>query len=151
MKVQTVISTLQPALVLDVQRSGLVPDVERSADSLVRDGTHVPPSQSEFWRLGFGASLEFGVWSLEFPPTRVPAKSVTAYSRRRTPPSRALSAFSLIEILITVGLLSFIILGLLLMFNQVQRAFRSSTTQADILEAGRAVADMLARELEEMT
>jgi len=60
-------------------------------------------------------------------------------------------AFSLIEILITVGLLSFIILGLMLMFNQVQRAFRSSMTQTDVLEAGRAVADMMARELEEMT
>jgi type II secretory pathway component PulJ len=59
-------------------------------------------------------------------------------------------AFSLIEILITVGLLSFIILGLLLMFNQVQRAFRSSTTQTDVMESGRSVMDMVARDLEEM-
>jgi type II secretory pathway component PulJ len=59
--------------------------------------------------------------------------------------------FSLIEILITVGLLSFIILGLLLMFNQVQRAFRSSMTQTDVMESGRAVMDMLARDVEEMT
>jgi type II secretory pathway component PulJ len=58
-------------------------------------------------------------------------------------------AFSLIEILITVGLLSFIILGLLLMFNQVQRAFRSSMTQTDVMESGRAVMDMLVRDLEE--
>src|SRR5437899_453189 len=33
--------------------------------------------------------------------------------------------FSLIEIMVTVGLLSFIILGLLVMFNQTQRAFRT--------------------------
>jgi hypothetical protein len=60
------------------------------------------------------------------------------------------AAFSLIEIMITVGLLSFIILGLLAMFNQVQRAFRSSMTQVDVLESGRAVTDMLARELEQV-
>jgi hypothetical protein len=60
-----------------------------------------------------------------------------------------LSAFSLIEILVTVGLLSFIILGLLMMFNQTQRAFRSSITQTDVLESGRAIMDMLARELEQ--
>src|SRR6476646_10360529 len=59
-------------------------------------------------------------------------------------------AFSLIEILLTVGLLSFIILGLMLIFSQVQKAFRSSMTQTDLMEGGRAIADMLSRELEEM-
>jgi len=38
-----------------------------------------------------------------------------------------------------------------MMFNQVQRAFRSSMTQTDVLESGRAVTDMLARELAQMT
>jgi hypothetical protein len=60
-------------------------------------------------------------------------------------------AFSLIEIMVTVGLLTFIILGLLLMFNQTQRLFRTGMTQTDVLEAGRATMDMLARELEQMT
>ncbi len=49
------------------------------------------------------------------------------------------SAFSLIELMITLGLISFIILGLMLMFQQVQRSFRGSMTQTDVLEAGRAV------------
>ncbi len=62
----------------------------------------------------------------------------------------ARGGFSLIEIMITVALLSFIILGLLAMFNQVQRAFRSSMTQVDVLESGRAVTDMLARDLEQI-
>jgi hypothetical protein len=61
------------------------------------------------------------------------------------------AAFSLVELMITLGLVSFIILGLLMMFQQVQRSFRSSMTQTDILESGRAVADQIARELEEMT
>jgi Tfp pilus assembly protein PilV len=65
--------------------------------------------------------------------------------------SRRAHAFSLIEIMVTVGLLSFIILGLLLMFNQTQRAFRSGLTQTDVLEAGRATMDLLTREMEQMS
>ena len=53
--------------------------------------------------------------------------------------------------MVTVGLLSFIVLGLLAMFNQTQRAFKSGMTQTDVLESGRATMDMLARELEQMT
>jgi len=72
-----------------------------------------------------------------------PIKSGFGLSRR--------GAFSLIEIMVTVGLLSFIILGLLLMFNQTQRAFRSGLTQTDVLESGRATMDLLGRELEQMS
>jgi len=53
--------------------------------------------------------------------------------------------------MVTIGLLTVIVLGLLLMFNQTQRAFRSSMTQTDVLEAGRATMDMVARELEQMS
>lgn len=59
------------------------------------------------------------------------------------------SAFSLVEILVSISLLSFIVLGLLLMFNQTQRAFRGSMSQTDMLESGRIVTDMLAREIEQ--
>ena len=52
--------------------------------------------------------------------------------------------------MVTVALLSFIILGLLAMFTQTQRAFRGSMKQVDVMSAGRAVTDMLARELREM-
>jgi hypothetical protein len=52
--------------------------------------------------------------------------------------------------MVTIALLSFIVLGLLAMFNQTQRAFRSSMTQVDVLEAGRAVTEMIARDMEQM-
>jgi len=58
-------------------------------------------------------------------------------------------AFSLIEIMVTVALLSFIILGLLAMFTQIQRAFRQSITQTDVLEAGRSVMELMTREIEQ--
>ena len=59
--------------------------------------------------------------------------------------------FSLVEILVVVGLLSIIILGLVAMFSQTQRAFRLGLTQVDVLESGRAVTDMMTRELSQMT
>ena len=60
-------------------------------------------------------------------------------------------AFTLLEILVSVALLSVIVLGLFAMFHQTQRAFRQSMTQTDILEAGRAVTEMIPRELEQIT
>ena len=60
-------------------------------------------------------------------------------------------AFSLIEIMVAVSLLSFIIVGLLAMFFQVQRVFRAGTAQADIMEGGRATMNLIVRDLQEMT
>jgi prepilin-type N-terminal cleavage/methylation domain-containing protein len=57
--------------------------------------------------------------------------------------------FTLVEILLSISLLSFIVLGLFAMFNQTQRAFKLGMTQSDILEAGRAVTEMMPRELEQ--
>jgi len=77
---------------------------------------------------------------------------------RRDPSKNALHArqpchrgFSLIEILVVIALLSVIILGLLLMFNQTQRAFRTGMTQVDVLQGARAATEIIARELSQMT
>ena len=59
-------------------------------------------------------------------------------------------AFSLIEIIVVVGLMSFIILGLMQMFNQTQRAYKLGTTQVDVLEGGRAVIEMMQREMSQI-
>jgi prepilin-type N-terminal cleavage/methylation domain-containing protein len=74
-------------------------------------------------------------------PTR-PVPYVQIASRRR--------AFSLIEVMVAVTLLTVIIVGLLMMFNETQKAFRGSITQTDVLEAGRAASEMLAQELEQV-
>jgi prepilin-type N-terminal cleavage/methylation domain-containing protein len=58
-------------------------------------------------------------------------------------------AFSLVEVLVAVTLMSVIVLGLLAMFGQTQRAFRTGITQVDVLEAGRSAMDLMARELAE--
>jgi hypothetical protein len=79
--------------------------------------------------------------------TRVPQSAI------RNPQSaiRTSHAFTLVEILVTIALLAFITLGLFAALDQVQRAFRSGMSQVDRLEAGRAVTEMLPRELEQAT
>lgn len=57
--------------------------------------------------------------------------------------------FSLLEIMVAVALLALIIVGLLAMFYQVQRAFRSGTTSVDVMENGRAGTSMIVREAQE--
>lgn len=63
---------------------------------------------------------------------------------------RVSRAFSLVEVLIVVALLSVIVLGLMAMFGQTQRAFRLGMAQTDVLEGGRAATDLLARELQQV-
>jgi type II secretory pathway pseudopilin PulG len=63
---------------------------------------------------------------------------------------RRSDAFSLIEILVAVALLAVIIVGLLAMFYQVQRAFRAGTAQSDIMEGGRATMNLLVRDFQDM-
>ena len=79
------------------------------------------------------------------------ARNHASDSALRTPHSALRSAFSLIEILVTVALLSVIILGLVAMFDQTRRAFTSSLTQVDVLEGGRSAAALIARDLEQLT
>src|SRR5580765_490659 len=75
-------------------------------------------------------------------------------SRRHSHPdfprARRDDAFSLIEIMVVMALLSVIVLGLLLMFDQTQRAFRSGMTQTDVLEGGRAATELISRELSQI-
>lgn len=60
-------------------------------------------------------------------------------------------AFSIMELMLAVVLMSVIIFALYGMFHHTQRALRSSVTQVDVLESGRATMDMLARDLAEMS
>jgi hypothetical protein len=52
--------------------------------------------------------------------------------------------------MIAMVLLTFIVIGLLAMFHQVQKAFRSSMTESDVLESGRSTLDSVRQEFEQM-
>ena len=64
---------------------------------------------------------------------------------------RTRSAFTLIELMVVTVLLAVIIIGLVAMFAQTQKAWRTSMTQVDVLESGRAVTELLTRDLEQIT
>jgi prepilin-type N-terminal cleavage/methylation domain-containing protein len=60
-------------------------------------------------------------------------------------------AFTLVEVMVVMTLLSLIVLVLMAVFNSTQAAFRASVTQADVLEAGRATMDLMASDLKQMS
>ena len=64
---------------------------------------------------------------------------------------RRAAAFTLVEIMVVMVLLSVIILGLVAMFDQTQKAFRAGMAQTDQLEGGRMFTDLLQRDLEQVS
>jgi type II secretory pathway pseudopilin PulG len=60
-------------------------------------------------------------------------------------------AFTLVEILVVVVLMSLIVLALMAVFSSTQAAFRASLTQTDVLEGGRSVMALIKSDLEPMT
>ena len=108
-------------------------------------------------RCGHALPLPSGVAQVSKPAVSQ-ASSLQAARNAKGPlprpfaPSRrhSHSGFSLLEILVAVGLLAVIIVGLLSMFYQTEKAFRLGTRQVDVLETGRAVMDLLTRELQEI-
>ncbi|HEX7619248.1 MAG TPA: prepilin-type N-terminal cleavage/methylation domain-containing protein, partial [Verrucomicrobiae bacterium] len=60
------------------------------------------------------------------------------------------AAFTLIEVMVVVVLLSLIVLALMAVFNSTQAAFRASVTQAGVLESGRATMDLMTSDLRAM-
>lgn len=58
---------------------------------------------------------------------------------------------TLVEIMVASSLLLVILVGLMLMFNQTQKAFRAGLRQNDVLENGRAALDIIARDIEQMS
>ena len=63
-------------------------------------------------------------------------------------PRRRTGAFSLLELMIAVGLLTIIVAALYAMFDQTQKAFRQSLNQADLSEGGRSALDLMVRTIE---
>ena len=89
-------------------------------------------------RLEIGTGLRSGK-VLRVETTRAPRET---FNRRR--------AFSLVELLVAMTLLSLIVLVLMAVFGQTQTAFRSSVTQTDVLEGSRSAVEMITADLRNM-
>lgn len=64
------------------------------------------------------------------------------------PRERRNSGFSLLEVLVAVGLMSIVVLALYSMFDQTQKALRNNAGQSDVSEAGRAAMELITRDIE---
>lgn len=60
------------------------------------------------------------------------------------------SALTLLEMMVAVTLLALIMVGLLAMFNQTQKALHAVNTQTDVFENARGAIQMIARDMTEM-
>src|SRR5437867_10550384 len=65
-----------------------------------------------------------------------------SFTRRR--------AFTIVELLVAISVLTLIVLVLYGLFDQVQRALRGNVAQVDVLEGGRSAMQLMAGELEQM-
>jgi len=65
--------------------------------------------------------------------------------------SRGSRGFSLLEMLIGIGILSVVVLALYSLFDQTQKALRANVNQVDVSEGGRAVMELLVRDVSRAT
>lgn len=75
-------------------------------------------------------------------------KSVFPISSGDNRHHRRAAAFSLLELLVAMGMLSIIVLALFSMFDQTQKALHNAIGQVDVMESGRSAMDLLVRNIE---
>lgn len=63
----------------------------------------------------------------------------------------ALRALTILEMLVSTAMLSFIILGLTAVFVQTQRAFKTGIKATTVTDAGRTIMDMIASDMRQMS
>ena len=88
------------------------------------------------------------VTSDKWQVTRTASSAGRHVTRHSSPVTR--SAFTLVEVLVVMVLLSLIVLVLMAVFNSAQTAFRTGVTQTDVLEGGRATMDLMAADVRNM-
>jgi prepilin-type N-terminal cleavage/methylation domain-containing protein len=62
---------------------------------------------------------------------------------------RSARGFTVVELMLAVAIMGVIIFALYSVFNQTQRAMRSTETQGDVAERARAIVDIISREIEQ--
>ena len=67
------------------------------------------------------------------------------------PSYRRSRGFSMIEMMVALGLLSLVILVLFSLFNQTTKAMRANVNQTDVMEGARSSLELISRELESMS
>ena len=94
--------------------------------------------------------MKFQISNFKFRIRPAGASGGHGFIRNSQVASRKSTAFSLVELLMVMVLLSLIMLALMQVFNSTQRAFRASVTQADVLQSGRAAMELITADLHEL-
>lgn len=69
----------------------------------------------------------------------------------RSSPRRGLRAFSLMELMVAVGIMGVIVAALYTVFNQTQKALRANVNQTDVLEGGRFAMEQVVGDLRRLS
>jgi len=91
---------------------------------------------------------KFSILNLRFPAGSESGQRFFSIANRK---SQIANGFTLIEVLVVVALLSLIVVALMGVFTATQKAFRSSMTQKDVLEGGRAAMDLISSDLKQLS
>lgn len=70
---------------------------------------------------------------------------------RSKPSGLGRRAFTVVELLVAVTVMTLVVFTLYQMFYQTQKALKGNITQVDVLESGRAALEMISRELEQIS
>jgi hypothetical protein len=65
--------------------------------------------------------------------------------------SRQRCALTILEMLVSTAMLTFIVIGLTAVFSQTQRAFKTGIKQTTVTDAGRTILDMIATDMRQMS
>jgi hypothetical protein len=87
---------------------------------------------------------------LDEHPSHEPVRIAPSIENSLQPP-RPGRALTILEMLVSTAMLTFIVLGLTAMFIQTQKAFKTGIKQSDSTDAGRAVIDLIASDLVQMS
>jgi type II secretory pathway pseudopilin PulG len=94
---------------------------------------------------------EFPILDLRLPPVSEDAARCFSSIKNQKSKIKNRGAFTLVEVLVVMVLLSLIVLALMAVFASTQNAFRASVTQTDVLEGGRAAMDLVVEDLKKMS
>src|SRR5437588_8903404 len=97
-----------------------------------------------FQRAGSGGFPAARWWHFRDAPT------MTSNRFDRVATGRLRRAFTVVELLVAISVMTLIVLVLYGLFDQVQRALRGNVAQVDVLEGGRSATQLMAGDLEQM-
>jgi hypothetical protein len=78
-----------------------------------------------------------------------PKRHIARSNSLRSSAGRRSAAFTVTELMLAVSIMGVIVFSLYSVFNQTQKALRSTQTQGDVAEKARAIVDMISRELQQ--